>query len=53
MNSESQIIRTEYSDLMKKSPMIMRVRRNYFKALPDGNGPGKVQRRTLYDTCTN
>ena len=49
MNSESQIIRTEYSDLMKKS-YIDYAMSVIARALPDvRDGLKPVQRRTLYD----
>lgn len=50
MNSESQIIRTEYSDLMKKSYIDYAMSVIITRALPDvRDGLKPVQRRTLYD----
>lgn len=50
MNSESQIIRTEYSDLMKKSYIDYAMSVIIARALPDArDGLKPVQRRTLYD----
>ena len=50
MNSESQIIRTEYSDLMKKSYIDNAMSVIIARALPDvRDGLKPVQRRTLYD----
>ena len=50
MNSESQIIRTEYSDLMKKSYIDYAMSVIISRALPDvRDGLKPVQRRTLYD----
>lgn len=50
MNSESQIIRTEYSDLMKKSYIDYAMSVIISRALPDvRDGFKPVQRRTLYD----
>ena len=50
MNSESQIIRTEYSDLMKKSYIDYAMSVIIARALPDvRDGFKPVQRRTLYD----
>ena len=50
MNSESQIIRTEYSDLMKKSYIDYAMSVILSRALPDvRDGLKPVQRRTLYD----
>ena len=50
MNSESQIIRTEYSDLMKKSYIDYAMSVIIARALPDvRDGLKPVQRRTLYD----
>lgn len=49
MNSESQIIRTEYSDLMKKSYIDYAMSVIIARALPDvRDGLKPVQRRTLY-----
>ena len=50
MNSESQIIRTEYSELMKKSYIDYAMSVIIARALPDvRDGLKLVQRRTLYD----
>ena len=50
MNRESQIIRTEYSDLMKKSYIDYAMSVIIARALPDvRDGLKPVQRRTLYD----
>ena len=50
MNSESQIIRTEYSNLMKKSYIDYAMSVIIARALPDvRDGLKPVQRRTLYD----
>ena len=50
MNSESQIIRTEYSELMKKSYIDYAMSVIIARALPDvREGLKPVQRRTLYD----
>lgn len=50
MDSESQIIRTEYSDLMKKSYIDYAMSVIISRALPDvRDGLKPVQRRTLYD----
>ena len=50
MNSESQIIRTEYSELMKKSYIDYAMSVIIARALPDvRDGLKPVQRRTLYD----
>lgn len=50
MNSESQIIRTEYSDLMKKSYIDYAMSVIIARALPDvRDGLKPVQRRTIYD----
>ena len=50
MNSESQIIRPEYSDLMKKSYIDYAMSVIIARALPDvRDGLKPVQRRTLYD----
>ena len=50
MNSESQIIRTEYSDLMKKSYIDYAMSVIIARALRDvRDGLKPVQRRTLYD----
>ena len=50
MDSESQIIRTEYSDLMKKSYIDYAMSVIIARALPDvRDGLKPVQRRTLYD----
>ena len=50
MNSESQIIRTEYSDLIKKSYIDYAMSVIIARALPDvRDGLKPVQRRTLYD----
>ena len=50
MNGESQIIRTEYSDLMKKSYIDYAMSVIIARALPDvRDGLKPVQRRTLYD----
>lgn len=50
MNSESQIIRTEYSELMKKSYIDYAMSVIISRALPDvRDGLKPVQRRTLYD----
>ncbi len=50
MNGESQIIRTEYSDLMKKSYIDYAMSVIISRALPDvRDGLKPVQRRTLYD----
>ena len=50
MNSEAQIIRTEYSDLMKKSYINYAMSVIISRALPDvRDGLKPVQRRTLYD----
>ena len=50
MNSESQIIKTEYSDLMKKSYIDYAMSVIIARALPDvRDGLKPVQRRTLYD----
>ena len=50
MNSESQIVRTEYSDLMKKSYIDYAMSVIIARALPDvRDGLKPVQRRTLYD----
>ena len=50
MNSESQIIRTEYSDLMKKSYIDYAMSVIISRALPDvRDGLKPVQRRTPYD----
>lgn len=50
MNNESQIIRTEYSDLMKKSYIDYAMSVIISRALPDvRDGLKPVQRRTLYD----
>ena len=50
MDSESQIIRTEYSDLMKKSYINYAMSVIIARALPDvRDGLKPVQRRTLYD----
>lgn len=49
-NNESQIIRTEYSDLMKKSYIDYAMSVIISRALPDvRDGLKPVQRRTLYD----
>lgn len=49
-NKESQIIRTEYSDLMKKSYIDYAMSVIIARALPDvRDGLKPVQRRTLYD----
>lgn len=49
-NTESQIIRTEYSDLMKKSYIDYAMSVIIARALPDvRDGLKPVQRRTLYD----
>ena len=49
-NNESQIIRTEYSDLMKKSYIDYAMSVIIARALPDvRDGLKPVQRRTLYD----
>lgn len=50
MSSESQIIRTEYSDVMKKSYIDYAMSVIIARALPDvRDGLKPVQRRTLYD----
>ena len=50
MDSEAQIIRTEYSDLMKKSSIDYAMSVIISRALPDvRDGLKPVQRRTLYD----
>ena len=50
MNSETQIIRTEYSDLMKKSYIDYAMSVIISRALPDvRDGLKPVLRRTLYD----
>lgn len=50
MNSESQIIRTEYSELMKKSYIDYAMSVIISRALPDvRDGLKPVQRRTLFD----
>ena len=50
MDSEAQIIRTEYSDLMKKSYIDYAMSVIISRALPDvRDGLKPVQRRTLYD----
>ena len=50
MSNESQIIRTEYSDLMKKSYIDYAMSVIIARALPDvRDGLKPVQRRTLYD----
>lgn len=50
MSSEAQIIRTEYSDLMKKSYIDYAMSVIIARALPDvRDGLKPVQRRTLYD----
>ena len=50
MDNESQIIRTEYSDLMKKSFIDYAMSVIIARALPDvRDGLKPVQRRTLYD----
>ena len=50
MNSEAQIVRTEYSDLMKKSYIDYAMSVIIARALPDvWDGLKPVQRRTLYD----
>ncbi|MBU3841188.1 MAG: DNA topoisomerase 4 subunit A [Candidatus Ruminococcus intestinipullorum] len=50
MNSESQIIRTEYSDVMRKSYIDYAMSVIISRALPDvRDGLKPVQRRTLYD----
>ena len=50
MNNEAQIIRTEYSDLMKKSYIDYAMSVIIARALPDvRDGLKPVQRRTLYD----
>lgn len=50
MNQETQIIRTEYSDLMKKSYIDYAMSVIISRALPDvRDGLKPVQRRTLYD----
>ena len=50
MDSEAQIIRTEYSDLMKEIIYRLCHERYHFQALPDvRDGLKPVQRRTLYD----
>ena len=50
MKGESQIIRTEYSDLMKKSYIDYAMSVIISRALPDvRDGLKPVQRRTLYD----
>ena len=50
MNSESQIIRTDYSDIMKKSYIDYAMSVIIARALPDvRDGLKPVQRRTLYD----
>ncbi|CUX42524.1 DNA gyrase/topoisomerase IV subunit A [Clostridium sp. C105KSO13] len=50
MSSESQIIRTEYSDIMKKSYIDYAMSVIIARALPDvRDGLKPVQRRTLYD----
>ncbi len=50
MNGESQIIRMEYSDLMKKSYIDYAMSVIIARALPDvRDGLKPVQRRTLYD----
>ncbi len=50
MSSEPQIIRTEYSDLMKKSYIDYAMSVIIARALPDvRDGLKPVQRRTLYD----
>ena len=49
-DNESQIIRTEYSDLMKKSYIDYAMSVIIARALPDvRDGLKPVQRRTLYD----
>ncbi len=50
MNNESQIIRTEYSDVMRKSYIDYAMSVIIARALPDvRDGLKPVQRRTLYD----
>ena len=50
MNSESQIIRTEYSEIMEKSYIDYAMSVIIARALPDvRDGLKPVQRRTLYD----
>ena len=50
MSSESQIIRTEYSDVMRKSYIDYAMSVIISRALPDvRDGLKPVQRRTLYD----
>ena len=50
MNSDAQIIRTEYSDVMKKSYIDYAMSVIISRALPDvRDGLKPVQRRTLYD----
>ena len=50
MNSESQLIRTEYSDVMRKSYIDYAMSVIISRALPDvRDGLKPVQRRTLYD----
>lgn len=50
MSSETQIIRTEYSDIMKKSYIDYAMSVIIARALPDvRDGLKPVQRRTLYD----
>ncbi len=50
MSNEPQIIRTEYSDLMKKSYIDYAMSVIIARALPDvRDGLKPVQRRTLYD----
>ena len=50
MSSESQIIRTEYSDVMRKSYIDYAMSVIIARALPDvRDGLKPVQRRTLYD----
>ena len=53
MSSESQIIRTEYSDVMRKSYIDYAMSVIISRALPDvRDGLKPVQRRTLYDTVS-
>ena len=50
MNSEEQILRTEYSDIMQKSYIDYAMSVIIARALPDvRDGLKPVQRRTLYD----
>lgn len=54
MSSESQIIRTEYSDVMRKSYIDYAMSVIISRALPDvRDGLKPVQRRTHFTICMN